>query len=336
MPPVSYQVEDHRIFPNVLLAPMEGVTDVIFRRLVRQIGGCGLTTTEFVPSLGLSRGDKQIRQMVRFDDDERPVAIQIFGRHPAIMAEGARVVEDLGATFVDINMGCPSKKVCAHSGGSALMREPELAVEIVRAVRAAVRIPVTVKMRSGFDPSHKNAPELAWRCQEEGAAAVAIHWRTREDHYGGVRDVRPIAEAKARVSIPVIANGDIVDVPSALAMFEETGCDGVMIGRGAMKNPWVLRQIADVLAGRSPTRVDPLEKQRVIVGFLEDQRLRARTEQGALGRFKGVAKHFFDSRDTGAREVRMRILRSQTIDEAKGIATEWYEELARRDQSTAA
>ncbi len=336
MPPVSYQVEDHRIFPNVLLAPMEGVTDVIFRRLVRQIGGCGLTTTEFVPSLGLSRGDKQIRQMVRFDADERPVAIQIFGRHPAIMAEGARVVEDLGATFVDINMGCPSKKVCAHSGGSALMREPDLAVDIVRAVRAAVRIPVTVKMRSGFDPAHKNAPELAWRCQEEGAAAVAIHWRTREDHYSGVRDVRPIAEAKDRLSIPVIANGDVVDVPSALAMFAETGCDGVMIGRGAMKNPWVLRQIADVLAGRTPTRVDPLEKKRVIVGFLDDQRLRAHTERGALGRFKGVAKHFFDSRDTGAREVRMRILRSQTIEEAKDIATEWYEELARREKSTAA
>lgn len=340
--PTALRIRDVEVAPSVLLAPMEGVTDVVFRRLIRQIGGCGLTTTEFVPSKGLSRtkglalsdetdrdaparGDSRWARMVAFDADERPVSIQIFGRDPETMAEGARIVEALGADICDINMGCPSKKVCKNSGGSALMKEPELAAEIVRQVRAAISIPLTVKMRSGFDPDNKNAPELAWICQEEGAEAVTIHWRTRADLYGGERDVAPIAAAKARLRIPVIANGDVVDPASALRMLDETGCDGVMVGRGAMKNPWCLRQISDVLAGRPPTVASPLEKKRVILGFLEDQRPRYHTELGALGRFKAVAKHFFDGRSPEERAVRTAVLRSQSIDEAKEIAAAWFD-----------
>ncbi len=346
--PVALRIRDVEIAPNVLLAPMEGVTDVVFRRLIRQIGGCGLSTTEFVPSLGLSRtastllqepgsqrGDRRWARMVEFDADERPVSIQIYGRDPEVMAEGARVVQDLGATICDINMGCPSKKVCKNSGGSALMREPLLAAEIVRKVRAAIDIPLTVKMRSGFDPGHKNAPELAWICQEEGAEAITIHWRTRADLYGGERDVQPIAAAKDRVSVPVIGNGDVVDPASALRMLRETGCDGVMVGRGAMKDPWSLRKISDVLAGRPPTEATALEKKRVILGFLEDQRPRYHTEQGALGRFKAVAKHFFDGRSPEQRAIRMAVLRSQSIDEAKIIAGDWFDSLAEREAQAA-
>ena len=334
--PTALRIRDVDIAPNVLLAPMEGVTDVVFRRLIRQIGGCGLTTTEFVPGLGLSRNDARTARIVEFDEDERPVSIQIYGRDPEIMADGARMAESLGATIVDINMGCPSKKVCKNSGGSALMKEPQHAAAIVRAVRAAISIPLTVKMRTGFDPSRKNAPELAWICQEEGAEAITIHWRTRADLYGGVRDVGPIAAAKDRVSVPVIGNGDVVDAASALRMLQETGCDGVMIGRGAMKNPWCLRQVSDVLAGREPTVAGALEKKRVILGFLEDQRPRYHTEHGALGRFKAVAKHFFDGRSPEAVEARTAILRSQSIDAAKAHAAAWFDGLHEREQQAEA
>ena len=175
------------IRPNLVLAPMEGVTDLTFRRLIRSVGGCGLTVTEFVPASGLAAEAAKVLEMVRFDEDERPLAIQVYGRDPGVLADGARVAQDLGADIVDLNMGCPSKKVCAHSGGSALMKEPDLARAIVKAVRAAVTVPFTVKMRAGWDPVHRNAPDMAFMCQEEGVDAVTVHWRTRTDLFAGER-----------------------------------------------------------------------------------------------------------------------------------------------------
>lgn len=183
--PLHYQVRHLRIEPNLVLAPMEGVTDLTFRRLVRSIGGVGLTCTEFIASEGLRRGVAKMKEMARFDADERPVAIQIYGRHPDAMAEAARMIEDAGADICDLNFGCPSKKVCAHSGGSALLKDPALARDILRAVRAAISIPLTVKMRSGFDAAQRNAPDIAYLAQEEGAEAITVHWRTRADAYGG-------------------------------------------------------------------------------------------------------------------------------------------------------
>ena len=262
--PRHYDVRELRVAPNVVLAPMEGVTDLTFRRLIRQIGGVGLTVTEFVASSGLKEGSDRMMETCAFDPDERPVAVQLYGKDPRTMGEAARIVEAMGVDIIDINMGCPSKKVCAHSGGSALMKEPELARDIVREVVAAVQVPVTVKMRSGFDAERRNAPEIAWICQEEGASALAIHWRTREDKYGGERQVDKIAEAVQRVSLPVLANGDIIDIPSAHRMLRETGCAGLMVGRGAIRNPWVLRQISQWLAGEEPVRVDAAEKRRAI------------------------------------------------------------------------
>jgi tRNA-dihydrouridine synthase B len=169
MYPTHYNIRHLRIEPNVVLAPMEGVTDLTFRRLIRQIGGCGQTTTEFIASEGLKRGAARMEEMAKFDPDEHPVAIQIYGRSPESMAEAARIIEDSGADICDLNFGCPSKKVCAHSGGSALLKDMELATEIVRAVRKAISIPLTVKMRSGFDHTMRNAPEVAQMCQDEGA-----------------------------------------------------------------------------------------------------------------------------------------------------------------------
>lgn len=329
--PVAYHVRDIRISPNVVLAPMEGVTDLAFRRLVRQIGGAGLTCTEFVASGALIAGQNRERnrqwQMCRFDEDERPVSIQIYGKDPETMAGAAKVVQDMGATIVDINMGCPSKKVCKNSGGSGLMAEPELAIDIVRAVRAAITVPLTVKMRSGFSPDLRNAPELAWACQEEGAEAITIHWRTRADLYGGQRAVDKIAETKARLKIPVIGNGDVVDVASAVKMFEDTGCDGVMVGRGAMRNPWCLRQIADHLAGRPITQVTADERERVLLAFLDAQIDKCVTEHGALGRFKKVANHFTRGVPRGAELLRMPVLRSQSMVEAKTRVHTYFDRL---------
>ena len=323
--PTAYQVRDVRISPNVVLAPMEGVTDLTFRRLVRQIGGAGLTCTEFIASAWLSSdGHKRVRDLAAFDPDERPVSLQIYGKDPRVMAEAARRVQDMGATICDINMGCPSKKVCKNSGGSALMLEPALAVEIVRAVRAAIDIPLTVKMRSGFDAARRNAPELCEMFESEGAEALTIHWRTREDLYSGRRAVDKIAEAVGRVSIPVIANGDVTDAPSAERMLRETGAAGVMVGRGAMRNPWSLLQISRHLRGEVHTPPTAAERHRVLVGFLLDQRPRFRSETAALGRFKKVANHFCRGVPHGDLLLRRAVLRSQTIDEAIGHADAYF------------
>jgi nifR3 family TIM-barrel protein len=325
--PTSYQIRDLTIAPNVVLAPMEGVTDITFRRLIRGIGGAGLTTTEFIASEGLKRGVGRMVEMCRFDEDERPIAIQIYGRRPDSMAEAARVVQDMGATICDINMGCPSKKVVAHSGGSALMREPDLAVQIVREVRKAIRIPLTVKMRSGFDAQSRNAPELAWRLQEEGAEAITIHWRTRADLYSGQRAVDKIAETKARLRVPVIGNGDVVDIPSALAMLRDTGCDGLMVGRGAIKNPWLLLQIGQHLRGEPVVQVTAAERERALLGYLEALRPNFHREHAVLGRFKKIAAYFTHGLPHGV-GLRTGILHAHTIEEARQRALDYFGRLA--------
>lgn len=327
MPALHYTIRNLRIEPNLVLAPMEGVTDLTFRRLVRQIGGTGLTVTEFVASEGLRRGAAKMEEMARFDPDERPVAVQIYGRNPEAMAEAARIVEDSGADICDINMGCPSKKVCAHSGGSALMKDLPLATEIVRAVRAAISIPLTVKMRSGFDAENRNAPELAWRCQEEGVEAITIHWRTRADLYSGTRAVDKIAETKARLRIPVVGNGDIVDLASALRMFEDTGVDAVMIGRGAIKNPWVFKQISQAMRGEEPIVVDAAEKRRVLLAYFESLRGAFRTDHGALGRMKKIANYFTHGLPYGS-ALRVAFLHSQSVEEAVDHTERYFERLA--------
>lgn len=327
----SYSVGAVTVSPNIVLAPMEGVTDLTFRRLVRQIGGVGLTCTEFVPGAGLQRGDDRVRKMVEFDADERPISIQLYGKDPQQMAEGAKVVQDLGADICDINMGCPSKKVCQNSGGSALMREPELVRQIVRAVVGAVDIPVTVKMRSGFDHAQRNAPEIGWIAQEEGAQAVAIHWRTRADRYSGERAVDKIAETKARLSIPVLANGDIVDIASAQAMFQDTGCDGILIGRGAIRNPWLPLQIAQWQAGQPPIVVDASERERVMLGYFDAiTEAFGGSEKGALGRFKMLANQYCRGLP-GGREFKKFVLHSMDGPTARAQVHRYFDLLRRHE-----
>ncbi|MBT9556393.1 MAG: tRNA-dihydrouridine synthase family protein [Myxococcales bacterium] len=296
--PTSYRVRDTSIATNLVLAPMEGVTDVAFRRALRTVGGTGLVYSEFIASKGIARGDRNVWEVAAFDPEEVPIALQIYGREPELMAEAAHLLEAHGATILDINMGCPAKKVVCHSGGSSLMREPELALAIVRAVRRAVSIPLTVKMRTGFSPDQRNAPELARRFEGEGVDALTVHWRTRDDGYGGTRDVRAIAETVAAVSIPVLGNGDVIDIASADAMFRETGCAGVMIGRGALRNPWCFREIGAWLRGEvfsAPTAVEQLAFIETYVEALLAMFNPARgTEEGgrrrALGKLKQLIK----------------------------------------------
>ena len=275
------KIRDIDIDPALILAPMEGVTDLTFRRLIRQIGGCGLTVTEFIPANGLTHDAPKCLRMAQFDEDESPVAIQIYGRDPELMGEAARYVTDLGPDIIDLNMGCPSKRVCQRSGGSALMKEPQQARKIIAAMRAATELPFTVKMRAGWDPENKNAPEIAQMCEEEGVEAVTVHWRTRADGYGGERELDTIAQVVDRVSIPVIANGDILDVDSARDTLRRTGADGLMIGRGAIRNPWVFEQIRRDQLGLAPLHVSLDERERILLGYYDALRTTFRSDKGA-------------------------------------------------------
>jgi nifR3 family TIM-barrel protein len=320
---MEYRIRDVVVRPGLALAPMEGVTDLTFRRLIRSIGGCGLTCTEFIAARNLNLNIQAALEMAMFDPDEHPIAIQIYGNDPELMAEGARIVEDLGADILDLNMGCPSKKVCARSGGSALMKDPQLSQRIVAAMRAATDLPFTVKMRAGWDPAHKNAPEIARMCEQEGVDGLAVHWRTRTDKYGGVRELDTIRAVKDAVSIPVLANGDIIDVPSALDTLERTGCDGLMIGRGAIRDPWVFQHIAAALEGRAPRAIDALERKRVLLGYLDAIRGNFRNDLGVLGRFKKIARHFTDGVDNGA-ELRTAIFHSQSLEEAVDVVEDFF------------
>lgn len=232
----------------VVLAPMAGVTDLPFRLLSKEMG-CGLVYSEMVSDKGLIYDNAHTKKMLAIDARERPVALQIFGSEPENMAQAAKIVAAAGADIIDINMGCPTLKIVKNGEGSALMKKPELAYEIIVAVVAAAGdVPVTVKFRKGWDEKSVNAVEIARCAEKAGAAAVSVHGRTREQFYSGFADWNIIREVKQSVGIPVIGNGDIRTPQDAKRMLTETGCDGIMIGRGAQGNPWIFRQVIHYLA----------------------------------------------------------------------------------------
>ncbi len=248
------------VFDNpFFLAPLAGVTDSPFRRICRQFGA-GAVYTEMISAKGLYYNDKATEKLLLMTEEEKPVSIQIFGSEPSFMAYAADVLADRGNCMVDINMGCPVPKVVKNGDGSALMKDPWRVYDVVKAVVLKARKPVTVKIRAGWDAAHINAVEVAKAAEAGGAAAVCVHGRTREQMYSGKADRSVIRQVKDAVSIPVIGNGDIVDVQSAEAMFEETGCDMIMVARGALGNPWLFRSL---LEGRDYTP-DPAERIEVI------------------------------------------------------------------------
>jgi tRNA-dihydrouridine synthase B len=237
------------IDPPLVLAPMAGVTDRDFRLIVRRIGGVGLVSMEFVSSKAIVSGNRRTFDLMHFAEEERPLAIQIYGSDAATMAEAARVVEELGADVCDINMGCPANKVLKGCAGAALMGDLDLAEDIVKTVRRAIALPLTVKFRLGLDACRQNYLELGRMCAANGVAAVAMHARTARQMFAGGADWSHIARLKEALAIPVIGNGDVETPEDALRMLRETGCDGVMIGRAATKNPWIFRQIQARLSG---------------------------------------------------------------------------------------
>ncbi|ETS92392.1 tRNA dihydrouridine synthase DusB [Veillonella sp. AS16] len=232
---------------QAILAPMAGVSDIAYRLLAKE-NGAALVCTEMVSAMGIKYKNERTHELLRIEEAERPVSMQIFGSDPAAIALGAKVVADAGADIVDINMGCPVKKVVTSGDGSALMKHPDLAARVAEAAVKAVDVPVTVKMRIGWDYDHINVVDFAKRIESTGVAAIAVHGRTKEQMYSGHADWSYIKAVKETVSIPVIGNGDIVEPENAKRMLDETGCDAVMIGRGAQGNPWIFDRIHQYLA----------------------------------------------------------------------------------------
>src|SRR5262245_19294069 len=252
------------IDPPLILAPMAGITDRQFRLILRRIGGVGLVTMEFISSEALVRGNKRTRKLMHYVEEERPISIQIYGARPESMANAAAVVEEIGADACDINMGCPANKVLKGCAGCSLMGNLDLARDIIRAVRKSLTIPLTVKFRLGLNDDAKNFLELGKICEGEGVNAVAVHARTAKQMFSGQANWNEITALKRILSISVIGNGDVKTAEDAVRMLKETNCDGVMIGRASMKNPWIYRQTADLLRGKAPGYPAPEDRHALI------------------------------------------------------------------------
>lgn len=254
---------------NVFLAPMAGVTDLTFRLICKSFG-CGLIYTEMISAKGLFYKSENTKALMAIDSRERPVSIQIFGSDPKIMAYAAGKAEENGADLIDINMGCPTPKIVNNGDGSALMRNPKLAGEIINAVVKQVDIPVTVKIRKGWDDNSANAVQIAGIAEQEGASAVAVHGRTREQFYSGKADWNIIRDVKRALSIPVIGNGDIYCPQDAKGMMEQTGCDAVLIGRGAQGNPWIFKRTIEYMkTGIIPDEPMPRERVNMLMQHMD-------------------------------------------------------------------
>ena len=250
------------------MAPMAGMTDTAFRRLVKRRGGCGLVVTEMGSSEGLVRGIDRTLEYAEYTEEERPVSVQIFGGDPQKMAAAAQIVEGMGADIVDVNMGCPVPKIAKHNAGCSLMREPEHAASVVRAMAKAVKIPVTVKMRAGWNDRERNAPTLARMVEDAGAAAVTIHGRTAEQSYSGCADWDLVGHISRDLHIPVFGSGDCVE-PEQIIDRMSSGVSGVLVGRGVLRNPWILAQATDLAAGRPVRVVTTEERGRFLLEYID-------------------------------------------------------------------
>ena len=328
-----FRVGSLTIDPPLVLAPMEDVTSQPMRRLAKRIAGPGLMVTEFVSAMAVHHNAKKTIHKMRLHEAERPVAIQIFGGDPATMAETARVAEEMGADIVDINMGCWVPKVCKTGAGAALLKDPELAERIVKAVVQAVRVPVTVKVRAGWDYSLFAAPDLVRRFQGAGVQMLTLHARFAKQGFEGEADWRLIAALREAVTVPLIGNGDVKTPGDAVRMLRETGCDGVMVGRAAISNPWRLRAIREGidahLAGREfdpdPEIVVPLgERIRTALDHLR-MTVEQETENdpvGAEGRacrsLRGQMPLYIKG-EIGASQLRDKLTRCSTVAEYEDL-----------------
>lgn len=325
----SISIGPVQINPATVLAPMAGITDTVFRRLIRAQGGCGLIMTEFTSSHGILRtnGGRNTSQRAQrfkylaFSPDEHPISAQLFGADPEVMADAARVCQDLGFDAVDINFGCPVKKVVNTNGGSGCLRDLGLVRRIVAACRKALTIPLTMKFRAGWNDQQLVMEEMATIAEEEGLQAVALHPRTREQGYTGRADWSRIAAVKRRVKIPVIGNGDILVPEDAVRMVEETGCDAVMIGRAAASNPWIFRQIQEYVGTGSyfqPTDADRYAIMSQYYKMLEEQ-----SGKEAAGKMKQFATYFTHGIRGGSR-LRTQIHQTPLASTIRALVDEFF------------
>jgi tRNA-dihydrouridine synthase B len=321
------RIRNVAIRPAQILAPMAGITDTVFRRFIKRLGGCGLIMTEFVSSEGLLRQNLKSQRYLYYTEEERPISAQIFGADAAHLADAARQIQDLGFDLIDLNLGCPAKKV-VKCGGSGLLRELPLLGEILRQIRAAVTIPFTIKIRIGWGDNEIVAVPVAKMAEDTGVEAIAVHGRTRLQGFSGRARWDVIREVKQSVRIPVIGNGDVLRPEDARALAEETGCDAVMIGRAAPTNPWIFRQMSEYFrtgAYLAPAESDHYQLIRDYYAMLVEEEM-----PGAIGKMKQFASWFTHGVRNGA-ELRRSV---QSSTDARQVL-ERVDAFFRRDSAAA-
>ena len=326
------------------IAPMAGMTDSAFRRLVKRQGGCGLVVTEMVSAEGLVRGIDRTLEFAEYTGEERPVSIQIFGGDPSKMADAARIVESMGADLVDVNMGCPVPKIARHNAGCSLMREPVHAAAVIAAMVKAVKIPVTVKMRAGWNESERNCETVAEMVQDAGARAVTVHGRTAAQSYAGTADWDLVVRVAERLTIPVFGSGDCV-TPEQIVEKLDRGVSGVLVGRGVLRNPWILAQAAALMSGRPlPAPTDEERGQFLLdyIGLLMHERVREGDrgvepaapkghDRWVVNKIRALGAYFTKGVEGGA-ELRHGLNTVTTIENLRVLVTTFFGPTAAREE----
>jgi tRNA-dihydrouridine synthase B len=311
------------------IAPMAGMTDTAFRRLVKRHGGCGLVVTEMVSAEGLVRGIDRTLEYADYTEEERPISIQIFGGDPGKMAAAAQIVEGMGADIVDVNMGCPVPKIAKHNAGCSLMREPSHAATVIAAMTKAVKIPVTVKMRAGWNDDERNAPTLARMVQDAGASAIAVHGRTAAQSYSGSADWDLVARIAEDLTIPVFGSGDCLE-PEQVIERIRAGVEGVLVGRGVLRNPWILAQAMDLAAGR-PARVVTMEDRGNFLLEYIDLLMKERVDEAremthdrwVVNKLRALGSWYTKGLESGS-HLRTGINSASSLDQLRRLIAEFF------------